>query len=211
MVKMKKASFYALNKDHDPIGAEIPVMFNPSEYDYAVAQKYTNVKTGQPDFIGVELQPFNVTLFFDTYETQKDVRKEHINRLEKLLVPSISGRYTKRPPECMFTWGNFTIIGVLQKLDQKFTMFLSNGTPVRATVTVTIQPTLTDKEIVRLSGKEACRKHWTVKSGDRLDLIAYQTLQDPAQWRMIAEINHIKNPLEFPGIDDIGTLLIIPD
>jgi nucleoid-associated protein YgaU len=50
-----------------------------------------------------------------------------------------------------------------------------------------------------------------VKSGDRLDLIANETLKDPALWRKIAKENNIDNPLSFPKYSDIGKILIIPD
>jgi len=52
---------------------------------------------------------------------------------------------------------------------------------------------------------------WQVKSGDRLDLIAFKTLKDSTQWRNIADSNNINNPLAFPTDDDIGKMLVIPD
>ena len=54
-------------------------------------------------------------------------------------------------------------------------------------------------------------KLWTVKSGDRLDLIADKALMDVSLWRKIADENNILNPREFPKDDDIGRTLIIPD
>jgi hypothetical protein len=207
----EKAYFIALDENRKQKGPKIAVMFNPSEYDYALAMKYSGQETGRLQFNGAELQPLSITLFYDTYEQQTDVRQKYLNQITKLLLPTIEGTDTKRPAECIFAWGKFTITGVIQKIDQKFTMFLGDGTPVRATVTISIQPTLTDKELLELTGKEACRKLWQVKSGDRLDRVAHETLKDPAKWRKIAKANQINSPLDFPGIDDIGTVLVVPD
>ena len=37
-----------------------------------------------------------------------------------------------RPPTILFIWGRFIFKGVVESLSQKYTMFLSDGTPVRA-------------------------------------------------------------------------------
>jgi hypothetical protein len=210
---VEKAEIIVLDEKRRMI-ERIPVMYNPSEYEYGLAAKYSRVRQGQPQFNHVEFQEFSVALFFDTYEakleTDKDVRKT-IHRLVNVLKPTIAGKENKRPPECIFSWGKFNITGVVTKVNQKFTMFLPDGIPVRATVTVVIQPTASVNEVKELTGKEACRKLWTVRSGDRLDLIAFQALKDPAEWRKIANANHIFNPFTFPAVGDIGRLLVIPE
>src|SRR6266545_2892953 len=47
----------------------------------------------------------------------------------------------KRPPPCLFLWGqNFpSFMGVIDSLSTKYTMFLPDGTPVRATVSVSMK------------------------------------------------------------------------
>ncbi len=117
----------------------------------------------------------------------------------------------KKPPTCLFIWGNFTYKGIIYKINQKFTLFLSDGTPVRAELNVTFKALVTPEEYAKNMGMDACRKVWIVKSGDRLDLIANKALKDPALWRKIAEENNIDNPLAFPKDSDIGRILIIPD
>lgn len=195
----------------------LDVMFNPAEYNYAQSINYTNPENGQPIASDFKFDPFTVTLFFDTYTNEKpldekeDVRLKYTEKFAELLKPTQDAQQTRHQPMCIFSWGSFNIKGKIQKVDQKFSMFLPNGIPVRATVTITILPTATNKEVKELLGKEACRKLWTVKSGDRLDLIANQALKDPAQWRKIADANHISNPLAFPTENDIGKVIVIPD
>lgn len=190
-------------------GQEIPVMFNPREYSVSISADVTGEGSGL-QFQKVNAQDFTVSLFFDTYEKQTDVRGE-IEKITSLLLPTVEGKETKQPPICLFIWGGFSYKGIIYKIDQKFIMFLSSGIPVRAELTVTFKSVVNKEEDAKFKGKEACRKIWTVKSGDRLDLLAYKALKDPAQWRKIADANNITKPLTFPTVDDFGRMLVIPD
>lgn len=191
----------------------ISVMFNPKEYfisHTASLETEPKTNTSNPSFNGLTLDDFEVELIFDTYEKKTDVRKL-TGEIEKLAMPTIEGTERKKPPVCLFVWGSFTYKGIIYKVKQKFTLFLSDGTPVRAELTVTFKSVMTPEEIAKSMGIEACRKVWTVKSGDRLDLIANKALKDPALWRKIAEENNIDSPLAFPKDSDIGRTLVIPD
>lgn|SRR5574341_36550 len=187
----------------------IYVMFNPTEYTVAALAQTTG-EGANIQFQQVTVEDFTITLFFDTYEKKKDVRKE-IDAIAALVMPTVEGRETKKPPLCRFVWGSFGYKGIVTKISQKFIMFLSTGVPVRAEVAVTFKAVITSREDAEFKGKEACRKMWRVKSGDRLDRIAFQELKNASAWRKIAHANNIMNPLAFPTDDDIGTLLVIPD
>lgn len=192
-----------------PNKGKFEVMYNPREYSVSTSAKVTGEGSGV-QFTQVNIEDFTVSLFFDTYEEQTDVRKK-TEEIVSLLMPSVEGQETKQPPICRFVWGSFGYKGVIQKVNQKFTMFLQSGIPVRAELAVTFKSVVTKEEDAQLKGKEACRKLWTVKTGDRLDLIAHKAFKDPAQWRRIAQANNIIDPFGFPKEDDIGILLIIPD
>ncbi len=188
---------------------EIPVMFNPNEYTISYEVKYTG-EDDKKQFQITKTPEFKVSLFYDTYERRSDVRRQ-TKKITSLLKPTVSGKNTKRPPVCLFVWGEFTYRGVLSKIEQKFTMFLEDGTPVRALLDVTFITEELEKQVDKDKGREACRKLWVVKSGDRLDLIANEALKDPLKWRKIAEANRIVNPFGFPGKNDVGKTLVIPD
>lgn len=190
-------------------GEEIPVMFNPSSYTISTTAQ-TSGEGSAIQFDRINVGDFSVSLFFDTYEKQTDVRKE-TKKIVSLLMPTVEGQETRRPSICRFVWGSFGYKGIINKVDQNFTMFLESGLPVRANLTVVFKSVITSQEDAQFKGREACRKLWTVKSGDRLDLIAFNTLKDPAQWRKIAKANMIINPLSFPTEEDLGRVLIIPD
>ncbi|MCD4797489.1 MAG: hypothetical protein K8R19_00570 [Methanosarcinales archaeon] len=190
----------------------IDVMFNPEDYTVSLSGAF-KTKKGQesrPSFDKVEIKDFTIKSFFDTYETQSDVR-EKTNKIAKLLMPFVEGSERKRPPICLFVWGKFKYKGTIHKLDQKFTMFLETGIPVRAELTFTFKSVATPQEYAEYMGIEACRKVWTVKSSDRLDLIAHKALKNAALWRKIADENNIDDPIAFPQTHDIGKTLVIPD
>lgn len=188
---------------------KIDVMFNPREYTVSTIAQLKN-EGSSLEFEKVNVSDFSVTLLFDTYEKQTDVR-EKIEKITSLVMPTVAGKDTKQPPICLFSWGKFIYKGIIYKHDQKFTMFLPSGIPVRADLTITFKSVITTEEDAKFKGKDACRKLWTVKSGDRLDLIADRALKDVSLWRKIADENKIVDPLDFPKDDDIGRTLIIPD
>jgi len=188
---------------------EIPVMFNPANYSVITSADVSG-EGANLQFKKVKIEDFTVSLFYDTYEKGDDVRNE-TGKIAALLSPTVEGKTTKQPPVCAFLWGKFSYKGIIYKIDQKFTMFLATGIPVRSELTVTFKSVVTTDEDAALKGKEACRKLWTVKDGDRLDLIAHVALNDASQWRKVAYANNIADPLVFPSTDDIGRVLVIPD
>ncbi len=191
-------------------GAEpISVMFNPNEYTVSFEGKYTG-ENDKKQFQIAETPEFKISLFYDTYEKREDVRRETM-KITNLLDPRVPGKSTKKPPTCLFVWGGYSYRGVISKIDQKYTMFLENGTPVRSLLDITLISDKPQKQVELDQGKEACRKLWIVKSGDRLDLIASEALKDPLKWRTIATANGIINPFGFPDKNDFGRTLVIPD
>ncbi len=208
----------------DDSGSEkdpIEVKYNPTKYSVTISQNMseeaadTNKPNEKEQFTTVGVGDLTVTLLYDTYEEEaeadKDVRKK-INKIVELAMPTVPGKEKKVPPTCLFVWGTFKYKGYVSSVKQDFTMFLRTGVPVRANVAVTFKSAMnTAADIKKLKGLEACRKLWTVKTGDRLDLIANRTLKDVTQWRKIAELNGISDPISFPTAKDVGRRLVIPD
>lgn len=190
-------------------GNEYEVMFNPTEYSITATSK-TGESGARQQFNEAEIADFSVSLLFDSYEQGTDVR-EKTEPIAGLLLPRKPGREIAQPQTCLFIWGGFTYKGKLTKVTQKFTMFLSTGIPVRATLDITLTAAMTPTEYSDLNGREQCRKFWIVKAGDRLDLIAYKALYDKNLWRIIAKENKIDNPFDFPGEKDFGRQIVIPD
>ena len=192
-------------------GETVECQFNPTDYTVMKQNKWTvkpkkGANIGKSDFGGGQPATLKMKLFFDTTEAGEDVRKQTNKVWAMMLVDErTQDSNTKKgePPQCQFRWGTgdyFT--AVITKISQKFTMFLTDGTPVRATLDVTFQQ-YKDESIFppqNPTSRSAARKIWVVKEGQTLDWIAYQEYGDSAQWRHIAETNNLNNPMNLqPG------------
>jgi hypothetical protein len=207
-------------------GVTLECLFNPKEYQFAKANSWpADQKTGynlpQLNFGGGQPATLQMELFFDTYaETRqggapRDVRKVYTDQLWKLMRVNAKLKDKKikrgRPPTVLFIWGNaWSFEAVITSLQLKFTLFHSDGTPVRATANVTFQE-IKDKEQLAAqnptSGGIGGERMWTVTDGDTLAWIAYKEFGDATQWRRIAEANRLS------GVRDLapGTVLVIPN
>jgi hypothetical protein len=183
--------------------ADIPVLFNPTEYSLDKGAEFS--KIGVPGLASPILQytrgtprSLSMKLFFDTYEKGTDVRK-HTNKIYGLV--DIRGPL-HRPPICTFTWGTFNFQCVVEKVGGSLTLFLPDGTPVRATLNVSfteyIEVEMLAKETPTESADHA--KTYLVKRGDTLAGIAAAEYGDPQAWRPIARANGISDPMSIrPG------------
>lgn len=187
-------------------GAEIKVLFNPTEYRLTKSNQFAEVAVpglgASPiQFVRGAARTLSMQLFFDTYEAGENVRT-HTDKIIELLEVDAD---LHAPPICQFTWGEkLTFVGVLERADQRFTLFRSDGTPVRATVDVTFKEYFGGKPGDRQSADFA--KRYVVRRGDTLSSIAGQKYGDPALWRPIAEENDIDDPLAIRP----GRTLVIP-
>jgi len=189
----------------------IQVMYNPTELSLGKTV-HVQGEGANIQFERVSDDDLTVSLFFDSSDAKTDIR-DVTKRLVALTQPTVTtGASTrKEPPVVVFTWAGALFTGVVTKLDQKFTMFLASGIPVRAELTVTFKSVLTEKEDLAARGYFKCRKLWTVKEGDRLYLIAHKALGNAALWRLIARANDVYDPISFPTAADIGRTLVIVD
>jgi nucleoid-associated protein YgaU len=115
---------------------------------------------------------------------------------------------THAPPVLLFVWGTLTFTCVLARASQRYTMFLADGTPVRAR----LQVTFNEFSNVDMEAKEIKRetadytKFHVVGQGETLSAVAGRTYGDPTLWRPIALRNEIDDPRSLP----VGTRLQIP-
>jgi hypothetical protein len=205
----------------------VTCMFNPKEYTVAKTNSWPkDPKAGNTpvlNFGGGNPATLTMDLLFDTYQNAKrpgppaDVRTEYINKLWTMMYASEKDAAKKknkqmRPPKVKFTWGKgLAFEAVLTSLSVTFTLFLPNGTPVRATAKVSFQQVADTKDLPMkqnpTSGGVGGERVRTVEDGDRLDLIAHEEYGDTSQWRRIAAANGITNPRNLVP----GTTLVIPN
>jgi nucleoid-associated protein YgaU len=199
-------------------GDAIVAMFNPDELSFNRSVGWQTQGAAQRDtpelqFTNSEPRTLSVKLFFDTYDTpdlpKDDVRKKHTDKVLALTTVESHGD-KHRPPVCRLRWGSagYFFQGVLERLDQRFTMFMDDGTPVRATLTCSFKEWRTNYDDLNRQNRQSAdvAKRKVVRRGDTLAGIAAEEYLDPASWRPIAEANGIDDPLRLVP----GTTLTVP-
>jgi nucleoid-associated protein YgaU len=186
------------------------------EQEHAVGQGGSSGADVEQEFRSVEAETFSIELFFDTYEPRSDPLsatqvaasfvpaslagarlstdvREHTSRIAGLVEVNAD---LHRPPVCDLRWGVFDIFtGVLAMLSQRFTLFLDDGTPVRATLTCEFTEVGTQGKAraAELHSADVIKVR-QVQRYDTLQSLAADEYGDPAQWRPIATANGIVNP-----------------
>ena len=181
----------------------------------------------EQEFGGVSPETLTIDLFFDTYESRTSASgwqqvasfvqpTNPFQASDATNVTKLTDRVVKlsevdtelhRPPVCKLSWGAFTNIftGVLTQLDQKFTLFLADGTPVRATLSCSFVESPSASGARELHSADVVKTR-TVRRNDTLHSLAAELYGDSRLWRHIATANDIVNPRTLQP----GTVLTIP-
>jgi hypothetical protein len=190
------------------------VLFNPTEYTVAKQnqwQAHPIVGRNVPrmDFTSGGSKTMTVELFFDVFEQQSGDVRPHVNKLWDLTMINEHNRNRStrrsRPPLCLFQWGpDWQFKAAVTNLSVRYTLFRQDGTPVRATATVTLQEAEDATQQPRTNptsgSKPGYRRH-EVRPQESLPLIAHEVYGDSTRWRTIAEANDIDDPLAVrPGM-----------
>lgn len=127
-------------------GSEIPVQFNPATLKLSLANKLETQDThGQQtrQYLGKTSTTLSFDLEFDTSdegttETPVSVRTRTA-AVERFLLPKANGKSKQRPPKARFVWHDLQIDGIIEDLAIDFDLFASDGTPLRAKMSVTMK------------------------------------------------------------------------
>ena len=143
MTTLEKAKLKGLDGADD-----IEFMFNPTEISLSRSMSIeqsqgARTETGQNKTSFKHPNPYTLTignLMFDTYESGKSVL-ENVQKLSKAVEFTSAGKgENKRPPIYLFTWGNHDYLRAFVKdFSCKLTIFLPDGTPVRAVINLTLE------------------------------------------------------------------------
>jgi hypothetical protein len=120
----------------------IPIHFNPSEYSITV-----NADTSESGHItldGKKNETLTMKLVFDTYMTEGSWEGSIITEREDVRsytepIAQLAAGPVQNKSVVTFVWGSLKFVGVVNSVVQNFTMFMSDGKPVRAALTVTMQ------------------------------------------------------------------------
>jgi len=230
MLSLAKAQIQRLAADGTPQGGAIDVLYNPTEYTLTKANQWAEIPVPGLDspliqFIRGQSETLSLDLFFDSTDdgtgddaTPVTEKTDAFYQLIKIESESHA------PPVVLFSWGGdsfpgsrsyqslagqsrYGFKGVVDSVKQRYTMFSSEGLPLRAIVTLALKEYKTLSEQIaelNLQSPDRTKAH-IVQQGETITRIAELT-DNGRDWRRIAEANGIVDPLAI----EPGMLLTVP-
>jgi hypothetical protein len=122
-------------------GTVLYAQYNPKEIQVDKSADWSETPNGKGDgpeltYAATKARSIALELMFDTLEAGTDVHGEYVQHLILLLdvIKATGTEDQKRPPRIQIDWGGKMpkFIGVVASVSTKYTMFLPDGTPVRA-------------------------------------------------------------------------------
>ncbi len=197
-------------------GDRVAVQFNPEEYTLSRDINYAQsaipgLSAPLLQFVNGNLQTLEMELFLDSYEAHAagtvsvNAARTDVRVLARKVADLMAIQPgTHAPPVLLFSWASLTFTCVLARLAQRFTMFLPDGTPVRARLTATFneyRDADTEAREVKRETSDYSR-HLVVSQGQSLSSIAAQEYGDARLWRVIAIANGLQRARGLaPGLE----------
>lgn len=159
---MERARMYRVDGPLDraevDVDSKIEVQFNPTTLKVGLAnslkQNERDQTTRASQFIEKSSSNLTVELIFDTSDSylvpdgesdqegaQKDLKDTDVRLIVKkiartfLYSPDV-GDEDVEPQRCLFVWGAFAFVGIMESMDETLDFFSSEGMPLRATVSL---------------------------------------------------------------------------
>jgi nucleoid-associated protein YgaU len=210
--QLKKATITVL--DGDDKGKVITVLFNPTEYNFERTNSYKAVPIpglSSPllQFVNGESDQLSMELFLDDYTDPKgptSLQQKETDPVGKRLrdifgLLQIDAKL-HAPPPVRFNWGPMEFFAIIEKLGRKVTMFHPDGTPARATLSISFKEYRTLRQQIEDPRRESAdkTKRRVVVGREALWFIAAREYDDAKEWTRIAEANDLDDPREIaPG------------
>ncbi|WP_163510804.1 LysM peptidoglycan-binding domain-containing protein [Fodinicola acaciae] len=195
---------------------EIKFQFNPKELTLTKTANWgpveqRNAKKGGPtQFKGAQPGKLTLEMFLDATEKMDSSVVDTVEKLFQCCVPTDKSQSKSKasPPWVQFQWGGMlSFPGCIKSVTAKYTLFASNGTPIRAVCTINLEEISGEEKGQNpTSGSLAVRDVHTAVEGDTLASIANSAWGNPELWRELAKANDIDNPMHLPP----GTRLLVP-
>jgi len=185
--------------------------FNPAEYKRKKENTFAEIpipglETPPIQYVRGGSEVLSMDLLVDTSDDPKtSVYDKYVKKLERLMKKD--GRL-HAPPIVEFVWGKQRFRGVLHSLETTYVLFHTDGTPLRAKLSVQIKEhrKLKDQLNDPHESSPDVEKRYVVRAGETLSSISAAVFRDPAHWREIAVANAISDPRAVAP----GTVLTIP-
>lgn len=212
----------AFLSESDNPGNRVDFQFNPTsikvskQANFQAQQNQTAATSPAQQFNGAGAMTLSLTLLLDSVGNPSPDVATSVNQLLTWTQPTTDSIANKSPspPQLVFTWGGLRIgpnglfVGHLTSANVTYTLFTSDGEPVRAEVDLSLQDgASTPAPTNPSSGGLQTRRHHRVVLGETLHSIAFAEYGDASLWRGIATSNSIDDPLRIRS----GTDLLLPE
>ena len=188
----------------------VPFRFNPSEYRLSKENTYAEIPipgldTPPLQYVRGGAETLSFDLVLDTSDDLADVREKYVDKLRTLVSPN---EQLHAPAIVDFVWAEQVFRGVVQSLQVTYTLFHSDGKPLRARVALQLK----EYRPVEIQVREPPRssstveKTYQVRVDEDLWKVAANVYLDPARWRELALANGITDPRRV----EPGTVLLVP-
>ena len=182
----------------------ITVQFNPGSLKVALSnsvkanEKSENQSAAQ--YVDKSASSLAVELIFDTSIEDEDVRNRTKAIAEAFMKPVESGDEQLAPKRCLFQWGAFEFVGLMQSFDETLDFFSPEGTPLRATVALKLAE---DRYQFRQGQARKSNRETPTLAGSGAGGVAdanKQAGKDERAWRDTALYNGLESPRIGAGI-----------
>ena len=205
--------------DGNPATTRLTFMYNPAELTTAKTANWNRPQqkgagsAGKPQFTGAGPQTVQMEIWFDAWDQADADVTGCVKTLFEWTKPTPTSITKKlpRPPVLGFEWGANQILAdlkfFLKTVNAKYVLFKPDGTPVRASATITLEEVPEDppKQNPSSGARESRRSH-LMGAGDSLHSVAWREYGDASLWRGIAAFNEIDDPLRVAA----GTRILVP-
>lgn len=204
MTEIEKARLFDVTGPVDKpaqSGGGIPVQFNPSSLKVTLANSLKeNERSGNSratQYVDKSSSSLSVELIFDTTmdwegqsgrQNSKSGKHKDVRQLTKeiakayMFQPKVGDKNTA-PKRCMFVWGTFAFVGVMESFDETLDFFAPEGTPLRSTVSIK----MTESRFQFETREAKVAKRNTPRLGSGSDPV-------PSNWRDNAMYNGQESP-----------------
>lgn len=177
--------------------------FNPESLSLSKSNRWAHrpsigKSTPKSAYGGGNAGSMSIELLFDTTRSGEKVTESYRKLLEFALAqPSSNKDGNGEPKQVAVKWGKFlSYVAIIESVTQSFSLFLPDGTPIRAHVTVSLREAF-DRSKMKAqnpTSRSETRQTWIVEKGQRIEWIAYEAYGSTAAWRHLAEVNDLANP-----------------
>lgn len=195
---LSKAKICGVDDSGSPGKDAFYVQFNPNEISISEAcaslyeTKNNDLKVNPVENTSSQhVLHLSTTLFYNTYTnlsatTYIDVR-DYIRQLYPYTNASIKNKDNLK--KIAFMWGSISVIGVLEKMDVRYTMFSPDGTPIRGEVSISIAGNYYGESSKTISTEASAEISEHTSITDML-----RTFQESDDWKNLARKQGVVNP-----------------